>query len=112
MRIPFITPCTLAGRFGHRRGSLCNLSVLGVYMALEDMPAMGAHGRISFHLPGATEEFRADVRVCWQNPEFPARAHALPPGCGLCFENLEPRQEELLRGLVSDYQRALVSAGR
>ena len=74
-------------------------------MALEDMPALGAHGRISFHLPGAIEEFRAEVRVCWQNPEFPARAHALPPGCGLCFENLEPQQEDLLRGLVTDYQR-------
>jgi Tfp pilus assembly protein PilZ len=112
LRIPFITACTLAGRFGIRHASLCNLSVLGVYVALEDMPAMGAHGRISFHLPGASEEFRADVRVCWQNPEFPARAHALPPGCGLCFENLEPRQEELLRTLVSDYQRALAGAAR
>lgn len=109
VRIPLITACTLTGRFGTRHGSLCNLSVLGVYMALEDMPAMGAHGRISFLLPGASEEFRADVRVCWQNPEFPARAHALPPGCGLCFENLEAKQEELLRGVVSDYQRTVAA---
>jgi hypothetical protein len=112
VRIPLITACTLSGRFGIRHGSLCNLSVLGVYVALEDMPAMGALGRISFHLPGVAEEFRADVRVCWQNPLFPARAHALPPGCGLCFENLDAAQEELLRGVISDYQRSLAgSAG-
>ena len=109
-RIPLITACTLTGRFGSRHGSLCNLSVLGIYVALEDMPAMGARGRISFLLPGASEEFRADVRVCWQNPAFPARALALPPGCGLCFENLGVREEELLMRVVSDYQRSLVRA--
>lgn len=107
-RIPLITACTLTGRFGTRQGSLCNLSVLGVYVALEDMPALGAHGSISFHLPGVSEEFRSDVKVCWQNPEFPARAQALPPGCGLCFENLGAEQEEVLLGVVSDYQQALV----
>jgi len=112
VRIPLIAACTLSGRFGIRHGSLCNLSVLGVYVALEDMPALGARGRISFLLPGAIEEFRAEVRVCWQNPAFPARAHALPPGCGLCFENLEPQQEDLLRRLVTDYQRKLVRSAR
>lgn len=109
-RIPLITDCTLTGRFGTRHGSLCNLSVLGVYVALDDMPALGAHGRVSFHLPGVDEEFSADIRVCWQNPAFPARAHALPPGCGLCFENLDESQVELLAGLVRDYQHSLVNA--
>lgn len=109
-RIPLIAACTLTGRFGTRHGSLCNLSVLGVFVALEDMPALGALGRISFHLPGVEEEFCADVRVCWQNPAFPLRAHALPPGCGLCFENLGAREEELLMRLVKEYQRSLVSA--
>jgi hypothetical protein len=109
VRIPLIAACTLTGRFGTRRGSLCNLSVLGVYMALEEMPALGAHGIIAFQLPGVREEFRAGVRVCWQNPAFPLRAHALPPGCGLCFENLEKDQEEILRGVVSEYQRALAA---
>lgn len=109
VRIPLITACTLTGRFGKRRGSLCNLSELGVYVALADMPAMGAPGRISFLLPGAAEEFSADFRVCWQNPEYPVRAHALPPGCGLRFEQLGRHEEQLLKRLVKDYQRLLVS---
>ncbi len=110
VRIPFITACVLTGRFGRRQGSLCNLSVLGVYVALEDMPALGARGRISFLLPGADAEFSADVRVCWQNPAFPVRAHALPPGCGLCFENLGEGEVELLARVVREYQRSLVRA--
>ncbi|MEO7794281.1 MAG: PilZ domain-containing protein [Thermoanaerobaculia bacterium] len=109
-RIPFITACTLSGRFGTRYGSLCNLSVLGVFVALEDTPSLGARGRVSFHLPGESDEFVADVRVCWQNPQYPARAQALPPGCGLCFENLEAKQEEVLRRVVSDYQQAVGSS--
>ncbi len=106
-RIPYIAACTLTGRFGTRHGSVCNLSVLGVYVALEDMPATGARGRISFPLPGAGGEFTADFRVTWQNPDFPSRAHALPPGCGLCFENLASDKTGRLLGLVGDYQRAL-----
>ena len=112
VRIPFVAACTLAGRFGIRHGSLCNLSVLGVYVALEDMPAMGAQGRISFRLPGASEEFRADVRVCWQNPDFPARAHALPPGCGLCFENLERAAGGAAARSRQRLSATLVSVGR
>lgn len=111
VRIPFIAPCTLTGRFGTRQGNLCNLSILGVYVALRDMPAMGVRGRISFPLPGRREEFAADVKVCWQNPEFPSRARALPTGCGLCFENLDEEQKGVLGGLVSDYQQALESSG-
>ncbi|MEO8195839.1 MAG: PilZ domain-containing protein [Thermoanaerobaculia bacterium] len=110
LRIPFIADCTLTGRFGKRQGSLCNLSVLGVFVALAEIPALGARGRISFPLPELSKEFTADVRVSWQNPAFPARARALPPGCGLCFENLDARDEELLMRLVSEYQRSLESA--
>ncbi len=105
-RIPFIAACTLTGKFGTRQGSLCNLSVVGVYVALADIPATGARGRISFEIPGATPQFAADFRVTWQNPAFPVRAHALPPGCGLCFEHLGEREEGLLIGLVSAYQLA------
>ena len=105
-RIPFIAPCILTGRFGTRHGSLCNLSVVGVFVALADIPATGARGGISFLLPRASGEFAADFRVTWQNPAFPLRAHALPPGCGLCFENLGEREEGLLLGLVHAYQQA------
>lgn len=108
VRIPFIAACTLRGRFGTRHGSVCNLSVLGVYVALANLPATGARGEISFPLPGAGGEFTADFRVTWQNPDFPSRAHALPPGCGLCFENLPSDKTGRLLGLVGDYQRALV----
>ena len=108
MRIPFIAACTLTGRFGTRRGSVCNLSVVGVYVALGGNSSRRAPaGRIAFRIPRSGEEFEADFKVTWQNPDVPNRMRALPPGCGLHFENLGAREEELLRELVSDYQRAI-----
>jgi len=107
VRIPFIAACTLIGRFGTRQGHVCNLSTLGVYVAIAEIPAQGARGGITFNLPGKDGEFTADFKVAWQNPDSPNRVHALPPGCGLLFEHLGPREEKLLAGLVNDYLQAV-----
>ena len=103
VRIPFITTCTLSGKFGTRQGSVCNLSIVGVYVAIGQIPAPGARGRIAIHLPGRGDEFRAEFRVTWQNPDFPKRVHALPPGCGLKFENLGVQEVGQLAALIQDY---------
>ena len=107
VRIPFIAACTLTGRFGTRRGSVCNLSVVGVYVALGEIPAPGTRGRITFRLPRSESEFATDFKVTWQNPDVPNRMLALPPGCGLHFENLGAREEELLSDIVNEYQHAI-----
>lgn len=107
VRIPFIAACTLRGKFGVRHGTICNLSALGVYVALKDLLADGAHGSVSFRIPGTAGEFTTDFKVTWQNPDFPSRAQALPPGCGLYFENLRVEETALLMGLVTDYQQSL-----
>ncbi len=109
VRIPFITPCTLAGRFGVRHGSVCNLSTLGAYVAIDEIPARGARGSITFHLPGDARELTTEFKVTWQNPDIPKRVHALPPGCGLLFEQLGEREEKLLAGFVNDYLQAVAS---
>jgi len=103
VRIPFITPCTLSGRFGTRHGSVCNLSTLGVYVAVAEIPASGARGSITFHLPGNDLELTSGFKVTWQNPDFPNRVHALPPGCGLLFEQLGAQEEKLIAAFVNDY---------
>lgn len=109
VRIPFITACTLSGRFGIRHGSTCNLSILGVYVAIDQIPALGTRGRVRFQLPGGQGDFDTSFKVTWQNPDVPNRVRALPPGCGLLFDQLSPGEEQVLVGLVGDYLQTLAS---
>ena len=110
VRIPFIAACEFAGDQGKTEGSLCNLSTLGVYAALDRIPGLGERGRIRFPVPGRAQPFSARVTVAWSNPEFERRMLALPPGCGLRFEELNPFDQALLTRLVDDYLAAPESA--
>jgi hypothetical protein len=113
VRIPFITSCVYTDGKGDVLGSICNLSTLGVYAALERIPEPGERGRIRFQVPGLSAPFDCSATVAWHNPDLPDRVHALPPGCGFRFESLNPIQEAVLTTLVTDYLKALegVSAG-
>ncbi|MGE0640538.1 MAG: PilZ domain-containing protein [Thermoanaerobaculia bacterium] len=109
-RVPFIAACRFEGEEGEARGSICNLSTLGVYAALDRIPEVGERGRVSFAVPGLAGNFEADVTVAWHNPEYGQRMHALPPGCGLRFDDLAPLDEAVLTTLVSEYLTS-VAAG-
>jgi len=110
VRIPFIAACEFEGDEGRAEGSLCNLSTLGVYAALGRIPEVGERGKIRFTVPGRALPFTARVTVAWSNPEFERRMLALPPGCGLRFEGLNPFDQALLARLVDDYLEAPQSA--
>ena len=112
VRIPFVESCTLRGAFGEARGSTCNLSVLGVYAALDRIPEKGAEATISFRLPSFPGLFERPVVVVWQNLNRPDRVHALPPGCGLRFTFLSPVDEEILASRVSEYLAGLEAVVR
>ena len=112
VRIPFVESCTLRGAFGEARGSTCNLSVLGVYAALDRIPDKGAEATISFRLPSFPGLFERPVVVVWQNLNRPDRVHALPPGCGLRFTFLSPVDEEILASRVSEYLAGLEAVVR
>jgi Tfp pilus assembly protein PilZ len=103
VRIPFIAACAFQGEEGEASGSVCNLSVLGVYVALDRIPEVGERGRIIFPIPGFTKPLVAEVTVAWHNPEFARRMQALPPGCGLRFEGLTASDRERLSDIVEAY---------
>ena len=107
LRVPFITPCVYRDDHGESHGSLCNLSMLGVYATLDRIPAAGDSGRIHFEVPGFKTPFECGVTVAWANPDFPTRIHALPPGCGLRFDALSPVHELVLTSFVTDYLKFL-----
>lgn len=106
VRIPFVAPCVFEGEAGTAQGSVCNVSALGVYAALDRIPEVGERGRITFEVPGMAEPFAALASVAWDNPEYPRRMRALPPGCGMRFEGLTPVHDAVLAALVDGYLSA------
>lgn len=102
-RIPFVAPCTFESEAAPIRGTICNLSTLGIFAALERMPREGARGRLRFPIPGLAGQFESEAVVAWRNLEHPKRMPALPSGCGFRFENLAPLDVLVLETLVEDY---------
>ena len=107
VRIPFVAPCVVAGAFGTARGSVCNLSAHGVYVAVDPVPEAGAAVIVAFRLPGLEDLFERAAMVAWRNPEGPSRLRALPPGCGLRFANLSGEDRARLSALVDEYSGQL-----
>jgi hypothetical protein len=101
VRVPWVSPCILAGAFGFARGTTCNLSTLGVFVAVEPVPGLGETVAVSLALPRRRLPFVSDAVVTWQNFEPPDHPRALPTGCGLRFEGLPADDRLLLAGLVS-----------
>jgi len=105
-RIPFVAPCILSVESLETPGTLCNLSMHGAFVALEQLPRLGEKGRVRFGIPGIAGDFKVDVEVTWLNPESRIMP-ALPSGCGVRFENLTPIDEAILGTVVDSYLAAV-----
>jgi len=106
VRIPFVTGCTLATPQGELRGSLCNLSTRGVYVAVDPVPDLDTSVLVSFQLPDDDEPFERGAVCAWINSAHAPRMRALPPGCGLRFVGLSAADVARLEQVVADYLAA------
>jgi hypothetical protein len=99
-RIPYVQRCRLQGPMGEREGLICDLSVRGVYVALEPIPALQESFTLSFEL--MTDELPLVVPsvVTWRNAGQGQKVMDLPPGCGLQFVALEARDRDRIDRLV------------
>jgi Tfp pilus assembly protein PilZ len=104
IRIPYVQPCLLVGADAAWEGVLCNLSLLGVYVAVDPIPPRGESLHLFFKAPGAEQPLDAPCEVVWENPQEPGVAEALPPGCGLRFGQISPPVRERVEQLVLDYE--------
>ncbi len=102
-RIPFVRPCRLEMESITVRAVICNLSVLGVYVAVDPLPLFEARVRLSFLLPGVAEPAVVDCEVAWVNPDEPMEVESLAPGCGLRFVGLPAALRFRLERLVEEY---------
>jgi hypothetical protein len=105
-RVPYTQMCRVVRGGRGVDGVLCNISVLGVYVALDDVPEVGESVEIEFALPGGARIASAGI-VVWRNPDDPASIHRLPPGCGLRFVALDPNDVRRIEELVAAYRGSL-----
>ncbi len=104
IRIPYVQPCLLLGGDATWEGVVCNLSLLGVYVAADPIPPKGETVRLLFKIPRAAHPIDIPCLVVWENPHEPGRAEGLPPGCGLQFGEVDPSVRERLEELVLEYE--------
>ena len=103
-RIPYVQTCTVASDGEERAGLICNVSVLGVYLQVDPIPAAGAELTLRFLLPGDERPVVARALVTWINDRAPAGADSLPEGCGLRFTQLEPADVRRISGVVAGFE--------
>ena len=108
VRVPYVQRCRLAAGARVRKALICNVSVLGVYVTLDEpLPDLGAELEVSFTLPGDPDPIRSAAAVIWQNREPERKLDSLPQGCGLKFTGLSPADRERLAALTKDYCEAI-----
>jgi hypothetical protein len=112
MRVPCVRPCRLSlGEHGIERsleGFLCNVSQLGVYVAVDPVPEVGDKGQITFALDEGEPPIEAQVEVAWRNVlAASSRACSLPQGCGLRFTTLTARARERIGKLIEEFASIL-----
>jgi Tfp pilus assembly protein PilZ len=103
-RVPYVQPCTITGDGGATtRGVICNISLLGLYVAVDPIPPFGADVALTMPLPGAESAVTLPATVAWINPDEPLEVESLPTGCGLRFVQLDDDVAQGITGLVEDF---------
>jgi Tfp pilus assembly protein PilZ len=99
-RVACVQRCSFTTKAGPIETLLCNLSRLGAYVTVKDMPEVGDEVALSFEIP--KERVRLDLkgRVAWRNPVDPHRPDPLAPGCGIRFVGLSAQDEARICGLI------------
>src|SRR5690606_25788531 len=107
VRIPFVAACQVSCAGGLLEGTVCNLSMLGVYVAVDPPPNPGESVVLAFRLPGLDGLFERPAVVAWQNLDRAEHLHALPTGCGLRFGELFAEDQLALGRLIDGYLAGL-----
>jgi len=105
-RVPYVRRCRVLAGGQVLEGTVCNISVLGVYVALEPLIEIRERVRISLPVPGRTTPIEAEAVVTWQNPEGAVGVDRLPSGCGFRFLLLPPQDHEYIQALIDESMKS------
>lgn len=104
LRVPFVRRCTVDFSTGTKATAfIVNINVLGAYVALDEMPSLGAQVYCRFQMPENEQEVVVGGVVAWTNPSQPHPVHSLPPGFGVGFRNLSDENRGRIESIVADY---------
>ena len=113
VRVPGNDPCEIRVRGDVRKGTVWNISVLGVFVAIDPpLPSIGDLLELSFRISQDPEPVSCKARVAWLNPpsvmfrDVGGVSAGLPPGCGLHFVVLAPDDQARLEKHVKVFHRA------
>jgi Tfp pilus assembly protein PilZ len=104
IRVPFVRRCEVELPGGPSQSAfVVNINVLGAYVAIDTIPALGQPVGFRFQMPGSEREFVIEGVVAWTNPRQEHPVHSLPPGFGLAFRRLDPETRARIETIVHDY---------
>jgi Tfp pilus assembly protein PilZ len=104
IRVPFVRRCRVDynGEDGVT-AFIVNINVLGAYVALDTIPALGREVTCRFQVPGREEELLVEGVVAWTNPRQEHPVHSLPPGFGVAFRTLPDVARGRIEEIVFEY---------
>lgn len=82
---------------------LLDLSLRGVYVATDALPAVGDEVSVRFSVPGNTREIVLKGAVAWVQGEQTHPVHGLPRGFGLRFLKLSVEDVRLIARAIQAY---------
>jgi hypothetical protein len=106
LRVPFVRRCLLAFEDGtHASAFLVNISLLGAYIALDEiqMPLLNCALTGRFPSPMREREVVFRGTVSWLNPKQQHPVHSLPPGFGVKLHPLDPEDQRCIEEIVEEY---------
>lgn len=104
VRISFIQRATLTHGGRAEQVFLMDLGVRGVFVERGERLAVGERVEVRFRLPGNDIPVVAHCRVAWWHaPDQPLVSKRLPPGLGLEFLDVSPRDRRRIRDYLAEY---------
>ena len=112
VRVPFVQRCALLFEGGASASAfIVNINTLGVYIAHDEMPAMGQPVRVTFNVPHSEIELALQGVVAWLNPRQQHPVHSLPAGFGVQFRGLSAEDARSIERVIADYKARAPTSG-
>ena len=104
IRVPFVRRCRIDYEGGESVSAfIVNINVLGAYIEMASMPALGREVRCHFQAPGHEQELVVEGVVAWTNPVQEHPVHSLPPGFGVAFRTVSDEARGRIEDIIFDY---------